>query len=90
MAGHSRSKNGVASLAYVPAIHVLPQARKAWMPAFAGMTENVRQSSGATGGIAAGPAACGAALGGSGVFAGSGAFSGAGESIGIEPVASIT
>jgi hypothetical protein len=24
MAGHSRSKNGVASLAYVPAIHVLP------------------------------------------------------------------
>ena len=24
MAGHSRLKNGVASLAYVPAIHVLP------------------------------------------------------------------
>jgi hypothetical protein len=24
MAGHSRSKNGVASLAYVPAIHALP------------------------------------------------------------------
>jgi hypothetical protein len=24
MAGHSRSQNGVASLAYVPAIHVLP------------------------------------------------------------------
>jgi len=24
MAGHSRSKNGVASLAYVPAIYVLP------------------------------------------------------------------
>ncbi|MGN6309635.1 MAG: hypothetical protein ACTHNN_08770 [Xanthobacteraceae bacterium] len=24
MAGHSRSKNGVASLAYVPAIHVFP------------------------------------------------------------------
>jgi hypothetical protein len=23
MAGHSRSKNGVASLAYVPAIHLL-------------------------------------------------------------------
>jgi hypothetical protein len=23
MAGHSRSKNGVASLAYVPAIHVI-------------------------------------------------------------------
>ena len=31
MAGHSRSKNGVASLAYVPAIHVLPAA-KTWMP----------------------------------------------------------
>jgi len=28
MAGHSRSQNGVASLAYVPAIHVLE--RKAW------------------------------------------------------------
>jgi hypothetical protein len=28
MAGHSRSKNGVASLAYVPAIHVLPRAKK--------------------------------------------------------------
>jgi hypothetical protein len=41
MAGHSRSKNGVASLAYVPAIHVyLPGARvKTWMPAFAGMTD---------------------------------------------------
>jgi hypothetical protein len=26
MAGHSRSKNGVASLAYVPAIHVLLSA----------------------------------------------------------------
>jgi hypothetical protein len=26
MAGHSRSKNGVASLAYVPAIHVLSAA----------------------------------------------------------------
>jgi hypothetical protein len=25
MAGHSRSKNGVASLAYVAAIHVLPK-----------------------------------------------------------------
>jgi hypothetical protein len=24
MAGHSRSENGVASLAYVPAIHVFP------------------------------------------------------------------
>jgi hypothetical protein len=26
MAGHSRSKNGVASLAYVPAIHVFDLA----------------------------------------------------------------
>jgi hypothetical protein len=25
MAGHGRSKNGVASLAYVPAIHVFPR-----------------------------------------------------------------
>jgi hypothetical protein len=34
MAGHSRSKNGVASLAYVPAIHVFAYAiaTKAWMP----------------------------------------------------------
>jgi hypothetical protein len=42
MAGHSRSKNGVASLAYVPAIHVLfrVDADKTWMPATsAGMTE---------------------------------------------------
>ena len=34
MAGHSRPKDGVASLAYVPAIHVFnvhPQS-KAWMP----------------------------------------------------------
>ena len=38
MAGHSRSKNGVASLAYDPAIHVL-LADSPWMPAFAGMTE---------------------------------------------------
>jgi len=50
MAAHSRSKNGVAEftlglaegktrgLAYVAAIHVLQQARKTWMPAFAGMT----------------------------------------------------
>src|SRR5438445_13714139 len=29
MAGHSRSKNGVASLAYVPAIHVFRCANKA-------------------------------------------------------------
>jgi len=37
MAGHSRPKDGVASLAYVPAIHVLlPLSRtlesKTWMP----------------------------------------------------------
>jgi hypothetical protein len=31
MAGHSRLKNGVASLAYVPAIHVF-EPRKTWMP----------------------------------------------------------
>jgi hypothetical protein len=33
MPGHSRSKNGVASLAYVPRIHALPAAWKAktWM-----------------------------------------------------------
>ncbi len=31
MAGLSRSKNGVASLAYVPAIHVFA-ARKTWIP----------------------------------------------------------
>jgi hypothetical protein len=28
MAGHSRSKNGVASLAYVPAIHVFAASKK--------------------------------------------------------------
>ena len=28
MPGHSRSKNGVTSLAYVPAIHVLLSGRK--------------------------------------------------------------
>ena len=42
MAGHSRSKNGVASLAYVPAIHALLPEKpewKTWMPATgAGMT----------------------------------------------------
>jgi hypothetical protein len=40
MAGHSRSKNGVASLAYVPAIHVFfAEILKTWMPAAsAGMT----------------------------------------------------
>jgi hypothetical protein len=33
MAGHSRPKDGVALLAYVPAIHALPYfAAKAWMP----------------------------------------------------------
>jgi len=31
MAGHSRPKNGVASLAYVPAIHVLTSRSKTWM-----------------------------------------------------------
>jgi hypothetical protein len=44
MAGHSRSKDGVASLAYVPAIHVFDPAedRKTWMPATsAGMTAKV-------------------------------------------------
>ena len=40
MPGHSRSKDGVASLAYVPAIHVFGvEAVKTWMPATsAGMT----------------------------------------------------
>jgi hypothetical protein len=33
MAGHSRSKNGVLSHAYVPAIHVFLVAHpKTWMP----------------------------------------------------------
>ena len=44
MAGHGRSKNGVASLAYVPAIHafVLADTLKTWMPATsARMTECV-------------------------------------------------
>jgi hypothetical protein len=41
MAGHSRSKNDVASLAYVPAIHALPERHdKTWMPGTRpGMTE---------------------------------------------------
>jgi hypothetical protein len=41
MAGHSRPKDGVASLAYVPAIHALlfGDGGKTWMPAFAGMTQ---------------------------------------------------
>jgi hypothetical protein len=46
MAGQSRSKNGVASLAYVPAIHafVLADAVKTWMPGTRpGMTERVVQ-----------------------------------------------
>jgi hypothetical protein len=34
MAKHSRSKNGVVSLAYVPAIQVFAEKRKkTWMPA---------------------------------------------------------
>jgi hypothetical protein len=32
MAGHSRPMDGVLSLAYVPAIHVLLSRRKTWMP----------------------------------------------------------
>jgi hypothetical protein len=43
MAGDSRSKNGVASLAYVPAIHVLRSAvvSKTWTPGTRlGMTDN--------------------------------------------------
>jgi hypothetical protein len=33
MAGHSRPEDGVASLAYVPAIHaLLSKGRKTWMP----------------------------------------------------------
>jgi hypothetical protein len=32
MAGHSRLKNGVASLACVPAIHDLSHRKKTWMP----------------------------------------------------------
>ena len=43
MAGHSRSKNGVASLAYVPAIHVFSlTTTKTWMPGIKpGMTSQV-------------------------------------------------
>jgi hypothetical protein len=42
MAGHSRSKNGVASLAYVPAPRLRLDGAKTWMPATsAGMTECV-------------------------------------------------
>src|SRR3977135_4677274 len=46
MAGHSRSKTGVASLAFVPAIHAfdLGDAVKTWMPGTRpGMTEHVVQ-----------------------------------------------
>jgi hypothetical protein len=43
MAGHSRSKNGVAALAYVPAIHVFASENKTWMPGIKpGMTTRVR------------------------------------------------
>jgi hypothetical protein len=39
MAGHSRPKDGVASFAYVPAIHVVTAVAKTRMPATsAGMT----------------------------------------------------
>jgi hypothetical protein len=44
MAGHSRSKNGVLSHAYVPAIHVFAHTErsKTWMPATsAGMTQSM-------------------------------------------------
>jgi len=48
MAGHSRSKNGVTSFAYVPAIHVLPRrmSAKTWMPSIKpGMTDHLNASS---------------------------------------------
>jgi hypothetical protein len=42
MAGRSRSKNGVASLAYVPAIHVFGRVEKSWMPGTSpGMTAKI-------------------------------------------------
>ena len=46
MPGHSRSKNGVASLAYVPGIHVLPGAdqRRGW-PDQVGHDESTVRSS---------------------------------------------
>jgi hypothetical protein len=47
MPAHSRSKNGVASLAYVAGIHVLmhEQKTKAWMVGTSpAMTESVIQS----------------------------------------------
>ncbi len=47
MAGHSRSKNGVASLAYVPAIHDFA-VTQAWMPGTRpGMTGRRRSPDGA-------------------------------------------
>jgi hypothetical protein len=43
MAGRSCSKNGVALLAYVPAIHVFLAATKTWMPGIKpGMTAYTR------------------------------------------------
>jgi hypothetical protein len=45
MAGHSRPKDGVASLAYVPAIHVFLATSKAWMLGTRpGMTAECRDS----------------------------------------------
>ena len=44
MAGHSRSKNGVLSHAYVPAIHVFRfrEAAKTWVPGLKpGMTKYI-------------------------------------------------
>jgi hypothetical protein len=51
MAGHSRLKNGVASLAYVPAIYALLNysAAKTWMPGTRpGMTVYFQSDSHAT------------------------------------------
>jgi hypothetical protein len=47
MAGQSRSKNGVASLAYARPSTSLRVVSKTWMPAFAGMTGS---NAGLTGG----------------------------------------
>ena len=48
MAGHSRLKTASLSLAYVPAIHVLATAGKAWMPGSSpGMTAKAVLSYGA-------------------------------------------
>src|SRR5579871_4861892 len=47
MAGHSRSKNGVASRAYVPAIHAFVIESKTWMRGTSPrMTESMLPSSG--------------------------------------------